>query len=229
MKKWFIIPLILILSAVFLVGMSYQKPEAFDKGKVYEIVREIYPDVKNITEVIPYPECGELCLNVTFVTENDEKIQLTIDLNKGKTLPPNQSENETCVGWWCNATPCDYEIVQSVPEGRITLYNNGCDGYTPTCDQEHEKCRPCQSSPDCLRINVTELENETVYTYIVINTTAWGTINNIDYVCNIYYNGSLLFSNETSISECENMMASATRCLSDGSCNFTVTFEMIPP
>ena len=104
MKKWFIIPLILILAAIFIVGMGYQKPEAFDKGKVYEIVREIYPDVKNITEVIPYPECGELCLNVTFVTENDEKIQLTIDLNKGKTLPPNQSENETCVGkhpWQC--------------------------------------------------------------------------------------------------------------------------------
>lgn len=239
-KLWAGFLVIIILIALWLY-LQYGVPqEPLTESQAKDIIKDRYPgvgdegiDIEHQDECEVCDEWGcriiEDCWTGNF-TEGNTNHDFVIGGSGGLMGGGGgivEDIESPCTEWWCTGDPCVYTYVEIIPNGTITHYNTGCDNPEPACDQQHEKCRECNSPEECIRRTITVSDIGTGYYYDIIGVDAWGSINDTGYLCTVFDDGGQVFSNVTTIEECESIMASWSKCY--GECDFEPTFGMIPP
>ena len=119
---------------------------------------------------------------------------------------------------------CRYRYEEITPEYEFVMINPDCSNPEPFCDQELEVCRPCQTNAECLRENITTyvpLDIGVVfnrYDMLAINANANASYDEQFEICDIYVNGSIVYTNRTNIEICKQNLLNFVECV-NGICS----------
>ncbi len=233
MGKKLAVGILIIIIAVIGIYLQYGYPqEPITESQAKNIIKDKYPEIGDDDITTSYEDnctvCDESgcrmledCWTANF-TIGGTNYGVIIDGKSGQIVEESESP---CTEWWCDAEDCVYFYQEIIPNGSKSYYNTGCTNPEPTCDQQYEKCRECQSFSDCIRKTITKT-NETVYYYEIIDANAWGSINDTSFYCNIVDEGDGIFYNQTTVEECESIMVAWSKCY--GWCDFEPSFGLIP-
>lgn len=239
-KLWIGVLVIIIIIAVWFYFQYGLPHEPLTEQQAKNIIKEKYPGVGdediNINQQENCEVCDEWgcriiedCWVANFTTDGTSH-GVVIDGGSGGLGGGGGIVEDTenpCTEWWCTGEPCVYTYNEINPNSTITYYNTGCEPPEPTCDEQYEKCRECQSPEECIRRTITNSNGTVSYYYDIIGVDAWGSIGETDYKCVVFDEGGEVFNNVTTVQECEDIIVLWSQCY--GVCDFEPVFGMIPP
>jgi hypothetical protein len=209
-----------------------------DEPRVRDLVTDRYPGsdprmeyMENCTICDPSGTCyvhWRPCWNISFLIEGEDgMVEETGDMVVDEGGEILEEEVSPCLDWWCDATPCRYTYTGQSGDTSLEYTNRDCQAPNITCDCTHERCRECWTSGDCLATVTGTSPTNMTYTFEVLGTGEYGIIDNRDFMCNITFEGDILFSNTTDIETCGLIVSSFARCIG-GACDFVPEFAIIP-
>ena len=225
----------LIFVAMDMLGI-WRYAIVLDEPRIRDLVTERYPGadpgIEYMDDCVVCDSSGNChvhwrpCWNISFLVEGEEGVD-TVDMLVDEGGSILQEDSKPCLEWWCEATPCRYIYTEQAGDSSFEYINEDCQLPEIACDPNYERCRECWIPTDCLG-EVTETNSSLVtYTFDVLGTGEHGIIDNQDLVCNITFEGDILFSNTTDIETCRLIVSSFARCVG-GVCDFVPEFALIP-
>jgi hypothetical protein len=231
---------IITLAFVVFVAMDmlgiWRYAIVLDEPSIRDMVTERYPgadpSMDYMEECVVCDPSGSCyvhwrpCWNISFLVEGDEGVDM-VDMLVDEGGDVIEEEVKPCVGWWCEATPCRYTYSEQSGGSSFEYINEDCQLPEISCDPYYGRCRECQTPDDCLGMVTEATPGLATYTFDVLGTGEYGIIDNQDLLCNITFEGDILFSNTTDIETCRLIVSSFARCVG-GVCDFVPEFALIP-
>ena len=166
------------------------------------------------------------CWEITVIEEEESGLVVT-DMILDAAGSVIEEQSRPCVEWWCDAESCSYTRTETIDDVVNEFTNSDCpDGMI--CEQEHEKCRPCNTGSECIFRIIKFGEDSVFSSFEVHGTGEKAEINDLDLVCRISSRGAVIHEQPLTMEECGNLMYEHTAC-TDGACDYAPAFTLLPP
>ncbi len=225
----------IIFMAMDMLG-TWRYAVVLDEPGIRDLVTERYPGadpgMEYMEECVVCDSSGVCrvhwrpCWNISFLVEGEEgpeEVGMMVD-EGGEILEESAGP---CLEWWCEATPCRYTYTEQAGDSSFEYINEDCQPSEIACDPDYGRCRECWTSDDCLGMVAETNFSLVTYTFDVLGTGEHGIIDSQSLLCNISFEGDILFSNSTDIETCQLIVSSFARCVG-GACDFVPELALIP-